>query len=70
MRKRVQHHRGVDLAGGIEANMLLLSQLHVNFAAFTVGRGYPPRNRQNTLLKPLQTYETETERQSFALFLL
>lgn len=27
----------MDLAGGVQANMLLLSQLHAIFATFTVG---------------------------------
>lgn len=53
----------MDLAGGVQANMLLVSQLRAIFAAFTAGEGIL-QERRNAHLKPLQTYEAETERQS------
>lgn len=50
----------VDLAGGVQANMLLSSQLHVIFAAFTVEQG--TRERQTTHLKPLPTMQKLKDR--------
>lgn len=50
----------VDLVGGVQANMLLLSQLLVIFAAFTVEQG--TRERQTTHLKPLPTRQKLKDR--------